>query len=390
MTLDIRTVFFLSIFIQVSLAFFLFWVWITNRTVIKGLQYWFLAFVFGIVSLILASYRDIISDFVSIVITNTISAAFYPFCIKALYQIKNVNKKGNINFLGIPIIFIVFMIFGVISPNFRARTIIFSIINVYFTAKLIVILTRNIRAELRKSYYLVAFFFGLQFLVFSLSLVLAIVRDPGDSLMQTGNSEAFGQFFAISSNIGLALGFVLIVINQYQVIQMGITRELKHMAEYDSLTNLYNRRHFFHLVDHELAKSIRYKNCISLLILDLDNFKQVNDIFGHSAGDSALQMTAEEIKKISRESDILGRFGGDEFVILALESTREDVQRLAKRLCEAISLRLKNSSFDAGVTVSIGIYHFCGEEKLSHDKFFDRADKVLYEAKQSGKNCVRI
>lgn len=208
--------------------------------------------------------------------------------------------------------------------------------------------------------------------------------------METGNSEAFGQFFAISSNIGLALGFVLIIINKYQVIQMGITHELKRMAEYDSLTNLYNRGHFFHLVDNELAKSIRYNNCISLLILDLDNFKQVNDIFGHSAGDRALQMTAEEMKKNSRESDILGRFGGDEFVILALESTREDIQRLAKRLCEAIPLRLKNSSFDASVTVSIGIYHFCGDEKLSHDKLFDRADKALYEAKQSGKNCVRI
>jgi len=162
---------------------------------------------------------------------------------------------------------------------------------------------------------------------------------------------------------------------------------LQKYATTDALTNLLNRRHFFNLAEKELARAKRYQLHFSLLLIDIDNFKTVNDNLGHLIGDHILQVVAECIRQNSREVDIQGRYGGDEFVVLLPETDQSYARAITKRLFKIIPAQLeKLEEIDFPVTLSIGIANFSGESEMTIDTLFDRADQALYQAKKAGRN----
>ncbi|MFZ2268607.1 MAG: diguanylate cyclase [Azonexus sp.] len=160
------------------------------------------------------------------------------------------------------------------------------------------------------------------------------------------------------------------------------------LSQTDALTGLFNRRHLHHCLQDELERAYRYGRPLSLLMLDCDNFKTINDTWGHLTGDRVLQELASLVRSSLRASDRAFRYGGEEFVILLSETSGEDARLLAERLrCAFAGL--------AGVcgvqplwqfTVSIGVAeYFPGE---SENAFISRADKAVYDAKRRGRNCV--
>jgi diguanylate cyclase (GGDEF)-like protein len=167
--------------------------------------------------------------------------------------------------------------------------------------------------------------------------------------------------------------------------------ELANLAERDSLTGLFNRRVFESLLQAELERSIRYDRQFSLIMCDADYFKNLNDVYGHQAGDFVLQSLAAAIQKQARKADSVCRYGGEEFAILLPETGAETAEQFAERIrsdIEALAL-----SFDAvplpTLTMSFGIASFPHHAKsISH--LFRAADKALYEAKKYGRNLVRI
>ena len=166
--------------------------------------------------------------------------------------------------------------------------------------------------------------------------------------------------------------------------------ELESVAYIDSLTGSINRRKFEELASIEIARSLRYKNKLSFLLLDIDYFKKINDSYGHAAGDEILIDFVNTCKNMLRNVDTIARIGGEEFVIMLVETDEIDGFKFAQRLREKISKSekiLQNKKIT--YTVSIGISEF-GENKDSEFKtIIDRADKALYEAKNSGRNkCV--
>jgi len=166
---------------------------------------------------------------------------------------------------------------------------------------------------------------------------------------------------------------------------------LQKYATTDALTNLLNRRHFFELADKELSRAKRYQLSFSLLLIDIDNFKTVNDKHGHLLGDHILQLVARCIKQNSREVDIQGRYGGDEFVVLLPETDQSYAKSITKRLFQIIPAELeKLEEINFPVTLSIGIANFSGESDITIDTLFDRADQALYQAKDSGRNQVIV
>lgn len=166
---------------------------------------------------------------------------------------------------------------------------------------------------------------------------------------------------------------------------------LQKYASTDALTNLLNRRHFFDLAEKELIRAKRYQLYFSLLLIDLDNFKTVNDKHGHLIGDHLLQVVAECIRQNSREVDINGRYGGDEFVVLLPETQPPFSQVFAERLCQIVPQQLeKMKEITFPVTLSIGIANFSGESSMSIDTLFDRADQALYLAKEAGRNRLIV
>jgi diguanylate cyclase (GGDEF)-like protein len=169
---------------------------------------------------------------------------------------------------------------------------------------------------------------------------------------------------------------------------MEANRLLEKLASYDSLTGAYNRRQFFNLAQAEFAKVERTQEPLSIIMLDIDHFKSVNDTYGHGAGDQALIELTRTCKKVCRTSDIISRFGGEEFVICCPSASIQGATSLAERLRESIeALTIKtddNKSF--GFTASIGVAtHYPGD---TLDSQINRADKWLYQAKETGRNRV--
>jgi diguanylate cyclase (GGDEF)-like protein len=163
---------------------------------------------------------------------------------------------------------------------------------------------------------------------------------------------------------------------------------LKKEANFDYLTGLLNRRAFAILAANTVAECQRYEHPLSLLTLDIDHFKSVNDSYGHDAGDTALQYVSNIIKNTVRESDTVARFGGEEFVVLLPKTKAVDAQLLAEKIRQNIEnspLTLKNEMIK--MTISCGVSRFDPLE-ASIDAMLKRADRALYQAKKRGRNQV--
>jgi diguanylate cyclase (GGDEF)-like protein len=159
----------------------------------------------------------------------------------------------------------------------------------------------------------------------------------------------------------------------------------------DDLTKLHNHRFFQDSMPREMKRSLRTGEPLCLILLDIDDFKGLNDHHGHAVGDSVLRQTAVVMNSEVRELDLLARYGGEEFALLASHTTLPGAAALAEKLRFAISearfsvVTLEGPSVIA-ITVSIGVALFRGEEKA----FFNDADRALYRAKNAGKDCVVV
>ncbi|MCB2227354.1 MAG: GGDEF domain-containing protein [Desulfarculaceae bacterium] len=170
----------------------------------------------------------------------------------------------------------------------------------------------------------------------------------------------------------------------------------RQLATTDSLTGLYNRRHFFHLAEREMARAMRYSHPLAVIIMDLDHFKQVNDTHGHAAGDEILKEVAGLAQSNFRASDILARYGGEEFIFLMPETDPEAATAAAERLRQDIAARsFAQDPAPLKVTASMGLCcHHDGEHTPQQcrqclEAIISLADKALYQAKEAGRNTLR-
>lgn len=166
--------------------------------------------------------------------------------------------------------------------------------------------------------------------------------------------------------------------------------EMQRLAITDSLTGLYSRRYFFEYAENEIQRSVRYQKDLSMVMLDIDHFKKVNDQFGHIIGDLVLRNVADVCRSVVRQVDVLCRFGGEEILILLPETDGEEALNVAERLCRAIAESvLQTDSGPVRVTVSVGLAAL----DPAHDtlaRMITAADQALYMAKDAGRNSVRV
>ena len=169
--------------------------------------------------------------------------------------------------------------------------------------------------------------------------------------------------------------------------------ELNHrltiLSNYDALTGLNNRRHFEELETGLLEKCREEKKPISFIMMDIDYFKSVNDTLGHGIGDDTIKFVAESIRNVFRDTDYIGRMGGDEFMVLMSHTTPEVAAERAKRLNDKIRSDVTDGKESVHISCSIGIA-FYAKDGEDYDTLFRAADNALYEAKEAGKDCYRI
>ena len=165
-----------------------------------------------------------------------------------------------------------------------------------------------------------------------------------------------------------------------------IDEELKRLATTDILTGAYNRTSFDEIIEREIERVKRYDKPLSVIMFDIDHFKQVNDTFGHNVGDTVLKKIAYLVKKIMRKVDYFMRWGGEEFIIISAETDREQAYTLAER----IRKRIGNYKFDHidKITVSCGVAEY--QEGDTENSFIKRADDSMYQAKREGRNRVAV
>ena len=164
--------------------------------------------------------------------------------------------------------------------------------------------------------------------------------------------------------------------------------KLEELAITDSLTKLYNRRHFFDLAKLEFTRSKRYHLNLAAMMIDLDHFKQINDYYGHRVGDCVLETVSWHLHTGIRSTDILGRYGGEEFILLLPQTSLADGQILAERLRKTIAMeKIVIEEHSISTTISIGLTMLMETDKTI-DMLINRADQALYAAKRAGRNQV--
>jgi len=165
--------------------------------------------------------------------------------------------------------------------------------------------------------------------------------------------------------------------------RIRLQEELKEQALHDPLTGTYNRRYFNQVIEQEIPRSTRYAHPIGFLMIDVNNFKEINDHHGHQVGDHVLQEVASLLQHQVRESDIVVRYGGDEFLLVLIETNGETVQ-VRQRILEEVARRNEtNLVFDFPVTFSIGIAHWSPDGQRSVNEVLAEADRRMYEEKRS-------
>jgi len=191
-----------------------------------------------------------------------------------------------------------------------------------------------------------------------------------------------------TQEVDIVIGAVFAVIGNFMIILAAFNmyyRQLEKTEQLvfrDSMTGLYNHQYIVSNLEEEIDRSGRYQIPLSIIVLDVDNFKKVNDTYGHVMGDSVLKKVSKTIKSECRTIDKIGRYGGDEFLIVLPETCLDKAVVLARRLLESVeSLALDETG---KVTISLGIAQWKNEENAS--SFIERADDNLYEAKRAGRN----
>ena len=227
--------------------------------------------------------------------------------------------------------------------------------------------------------YLTAWYVGkwAGFLTSALSAAMWFIDDVTES--------SFAHPILPYWNVAMKFGFFMFVTHIMSELKSTLARE-RELARIDPLTCVANSRLFYELIDIEIHRTRRYRRPFTLVYMDIDDFKMVNDSLGHHAGDALLRLVADTIKSKIRVNDIVARLGGDEFVILFPETGSKQAQVVLRRVQKGVSDIVLKNRFP--VTLSIGALT-CIAQPLSTDTIIKIADQLMYSVKRNGKNDIK-
>ena len=223
----------------------------------------------------------------------------------------------------------------------------------------------------------------------TIGILLSFIGPLGDWLVV--------KLFARSTNDSFYLTliyielFSLVFFSVFGYILGRSTEKLEQLAFHDNLTGLYNRHYLFEKLSELMALHKRYQEKLSLVMLDLDHFKKVNDSYGHAVGDKTLKAAAKCIMEEIRDTDFGSRYGGEEFIIICPHTGVSDCHEVAERIRIAINnLQSDALGFPGPQTISAGVYELSSGQDASLMKILNNVDEALYHAKNTGRNKVVI
>ncbi|QHN04495.1 GGDEF domain-containing protein [Granulicella sp. WH15] len=355
---------------------------------LKGLGWLAASFACGTVSAALLLFHERAGPFFTVIVANGLILLAFVLVHSAILEL--YEKGIRISRFGLVLMglyLVTHVYFTYVHDSHQMRLVFGSILIAAQATQSGLLLLRPQRGMRMPSWSTA--FLCLSFAAYNLvrSVIVAIRGVPQDIF-----APSLLQFISIivmlGSSLGIGFGF-------FWMTTAKLRHMLERLAATDPLTGVFNRRMFRELCEREVARSLRSGEPFSLLVADLDHFKQVNDRHGHLAGDEVLRAIAECIQSELRSSDILGRWGGEEFVVLLPTCTSETAFAVAERLrvrVEALDLPSRDEEgtpirVTIRVTISLGVAVFRGSADTL-DAVFRRSDMALYRAKRSGRNRV--
>ena len=360
-------------------------VWSFNRN-IPGLRLWMVSFLLGSVFSVSLLVRDWFPDVVAVVISQgSVSLAAY-LCLMASRMYMGRRPFSHwYAVLGIGALMVASVYFTVVQPHLGMRFVF-----VGLGAGICFLLTARTMADggvrrvpARYLFALVAGLNGLFLLLRPALFKLAPVAPGG--LPDAGLVTLVSQFVLLEAIVAVVLlGFgALMLANEF------ITSELRHLAEMDPLTNVFNRRAFLTLLDKAISAAQRTGTAVPVLVMDLDHFKNINDTWGHRAGDDVLRHFVMLAHRCLRKEDVMGRLGGEEFAIFLPNASAAGALAVAERLRALVEAQpVATGPQSIPLTVSVGVT-LCAHGDAA-GAALQRADEAMYLAKERGRNRVEV
>lgn len=360
-------------------------VWHVNRS-IPGVGSWAVGRVGLTLALIVYSFQPLTPLSISVFAANT-------FLILGLYFV----LRGNLEFMlrpraplvPIAALFLValagMVYWSAVDPSFTARSILNCAIILIFDVFAFRALWPREEDEVYFFGKLMAVAFALNGVLQILQAIIVLVRGGGETLLSPSTFTQVALMTAIAMSMLSTMAYVAIIMEY-------LKKDLKRQAERDPLTGAYNRRAFHTLAKHVFARGRREGDAISLVILDLDHFKSVNDSHGHAVGDKVLKRVVAIVHAVLREEDVLVRLGGEEFAIMLPAASQSEALHIAERIRHAIEAESFTADTEmVKVTTSLGVTSLAsmGANDVIDD-LIKLADTALYQAKVAGRNRVCV
>jgi diguanylate cyclase (GGDEF)-like protein len=355
--------------------------WTQNRKRFDGIGFWLTNFALQFLGMLLVVLRTIVPDFLSMTVSNTLTIAGAIFILIGLSRFIGQPSRQTHNFIGLAIFAIVHAYFVFVVPNLNVRILLFSSGVLVTSFQGAWLMLRQVESEKRAFTRGVGHVFVGFCVVSVVRIVFTLTLSQRNDLFQSGPFETL-----------LLLSFQLLLIGLTFALSLMVAQrlfiELDRHAMTDELTGLANRRYFFIKGPEELKRAQRYQTGLSLIMMDIDKFKLVNDKYGHETGDIVLRRIASTIKANVREVDTVARLGGEEIAVLLPNTEAADAIKLAERLRSTIEAELySNQDRPLSVTASIGVAYF-DENITDFDDLLRTADAAMYKAKDLGRNQV--
>ncbi len=382
MTLDVRTILLLMAFTAVPTALVLLAVSRFYAARVRGVGYWTGANIALAVGLLLLGLSQTANDLPARVIGNTLLVVTTALYYLAIQRLLGDKPSTRLAWTTVAAAGLVFTLQWSSAAPYQLAVGALSIALMILTGLSAARLLLPLSADKPVSYR----FTGLLFFI---GCTLMTVRLGYTLLSDNPPAHLFAPNFWQGIILGgahiitmlMSLGFALMIVDQ-------LASELNRLATLDALTGIGNRRAFYAHAEPELARCRRKEAPLSVLMIDLDRFKSINDALGHAVGDDTLRRFAALVAPHLREYDFFARLGGEEFAVLLPDTTEEVALAIGERIRELTEAeRLPAPGFPVPTTASIGAAQLLGQER-SIDQLIHRADLALYAAKSSGRNRV--
>ncbi|MFH2139565.1 MAG: GGDEF domain-containing protein [Pseudomonadota bacterium] len=380
MLLDPRTLLF-SLILANSLMVLSLFVAASVKGREQGLNKWAIAVLLETLTWLLVAARGVVPDELSVVVANMFKAASHALILAAIYEFQ--RRELALWKFFVPVVMTLFAT-GLLIDDIAGRFIWGGLIYAFQVVLIVQALMSDSETRKGRAWRLL---FGGAIMIFAVLVMRAVAAGSGlVDFAQPQNHVAIHwvqviSFIAVMATALLgSVGFVL-------MIKERTDREIMHLAMTDSLTGVPNRRAL--IEQAELVRAQRSGHPMSLLMIDIDHFKCINDTYGHPLGDEVLRQAAALMGKRLRAGDVLGRYGGEEFCVIAPDTDSEGAQILAESLREVLAATpLQTEAGAIAITISIGFTCCATTGAREMKDLLAEADVALYQAKQAGRNRV--